>query len=118
MIYKILRAAEWQSLQSLGFFKGSGDDARDGFIHLSAADQVAGTLAKYFASEPSIWLLPVDPDKLPADALVWEESRGGVRFPHLYADLSLAACAPACELKQADDGNWPGLADALRDDHD
>jgi uncharacterized protein (DUF952 family) len=64
---------------------------RRSYVHLSAADQVAGTLAKYFADVPDLILLAVDPAMLGAD-LRYEPSRGGALFPHLYAPLPLAAC--------------------------
>ena len=83
-VYKLLRAAEWAAFQASGSFEGSSDDRRDGFIHLSAADQVEGTRAKWFAGEDTVLLEVV------ADDLVWEPSRGGALFPHLYRPLTLA----------------------------
>ncbi len=90
-IYKLLSGADWQRLSADGAWAGSPDDLRDGYVHLSAADQVAGTLTKYFAAVPELVLLAVDPDVLGA-ALRFEPSRGGALFPHLYAPLPAAAC--------------------------
>jgi uncharacterized protein (DUF952 family) len=87
-VYKILRAREWQAFRETGVFAGSADDLRDGFIHLSARDQVEGTRAKYFAAEPDIVVLRVPTAQLGAD-LRWEPSRGGALFPHLYRPLRL-----------------------------
>jgi len=84
LVYKLLRPAEWVAFQTDGVFAGSPDDLRDGFIHLSAADQVAGTCAKWFAGTEVV-LLAVD-----AADLRWEPLRGGVLFPHLYRPLRLA----------------------------
>jgi L-fuculose-phosphate aldolase len=89
-IYKLLTAADWRLAQADGSFRGSSDDERDGYIHLSSAAQVAGTLAKYFAQTHDLILLAVDPAEL-GDALRFEPSRGGDSFPHLYAPLPLAA---------------------------
>ena len=88
-IYKLLRAAEWASFQAAGAFAGSPDDLRDGYIHMSTAEQVAGTRAKYFAGQPDAVLLAIDAGAL-GDALRWEPSRGGALFPHLYRPLDLA----------------------------
>lgn len=82
-VYKLLRPAEWVAFQADGVFPGSADDLRDGFIHLSAAAQVAGTRAKWFAGEAVILL------EVRADDLRWEASRGGALFPHLYRPLRL-----------------------------
>ena len=87
-VYKICPSAMLQEARGLGRFQGSADDARDGFIHLSAGHQVAGTLAKYFAGQRDLVLLAVDPDRL-GESLRWEESRGGELFPHLYGPLDL-----------------------------
>ena len=87
-IYKICKSAMLQEARGRGRFDGSADDARDGFIHLSARHQVAGTLAKYFAGQRDLVLLAVDPDRLGA-GLRWEKSRGGELFPHLYGPLDL-----------------------------
>jgi uncharacterized protein (DUF952 family) len=85
-----------------GHFPGSADNIRDGFIHLSAAHQLAGTLAKHFAGEDGLVLLALDRERL-GPALKWEVSRGD-RFPHLYAPLDLAALLWAERLPLGDDG--------------
>lgn len=87
VVFKILRLREWADFCISGRFEGSPDDQRDGFIHLSARDQVAGTLAKYFAGEDELRLIAISPHRLPANSLKWEPSRGGALFPHLYAVL-------------------------------
>jgi uncharacterized protein (DUF952 family) len=85
VVYKLLRPAEWQAFDTSGEFAGSPDDIRDGFIHLSAADQLARTRAKYFAAEDVV-AVALDAAAL-GPALRWEVSRGGVEFPHLYRAL-------------------------------
>ena len=87
-IYKICKSAMLQEARGRGRFEGSADDLRDGFIHLSAGHEVAGTLAKYFAGQRDLVLLAVDPERLGA-GLRWEKSRGGELFPHLYGPLDL-----------------------------
>jgi uncharacterized protein (DUF952 family) len=89
-VYKILSAAAYAEAEREGHFLGSADDLRDGFIHLSAAHQLAGTLARHFAGQPALVLLAVDPGRL-GDKLKWEPSRSGELFPHLYAPLDFAA---------------------------
>ncbi|QMW23460.1 DUF952 domain-containing protein [Sandaracinobacteroides saxicola] len=88
-IVKIFRAAEWAAFQATGRFAGSADDVRDGFIHLSTGEQVAGTLERHFKGETQLILaeLALDEDD---PTLKWEVSRGGTRFPHLYRALTLA----------------------------
>ena len=89
-IYKVLRASEWDAAKASGVFAGSADDSRDGFIHLSTAEQLKGTLDRHFAGERDLVVLEVDTSML-EDALRWEPSRGGTLFPHLYGRLPLTA---------------------------
>jgi uncharacterized protein (DUF952 family) len=88
-IYKILRAAEWAELDSRGETAGAPIDVADGYVHFSTADQVAETAARHFAGQDGLILAAFDTDAL-GDALVWEPSRGGALFPHLYCPLRRA----------------------------
>jgi uncharacterized protein (DUF952 family) len=87
-VYKICTRAALLEARGAGRFEGSADDARDGFIHLSAVGQVAGTLATHFAGQNDLALIAVDAELL-GDRLKWEPSRGGALFPHLYGPLEL-----------------------------
>ena len=72
--------------------------ATGGFIHFSTAEQPR-RVAKHRAGQRDLLLISVDPAKL-GDALVWEESRDGALFPHLYGNLdpSIAEAAIAPSL--------------------
>jgi len=87
-IYKILRAAEWAALVETGAFTGAPVDLADGFIHFSTADQVAETARRHFAGATDLILAAFDVEAF-GPALLWEPSRGGALFPHLYRDLRL-----------------------------
>lgn len=86
LVYKVMREGEQSSLDRDGVFAGSADDRRDGFIHLSTAEQLAATLDRHFAGETGLWLATLDTHALGA-ALKWEPSRGGALFPHLYRPI-------------------------------
>lgn len=90
-LVKIFRAPEWAEFRESGRFAGSADDLRDGFIHLSDAEQVEGTLERHFAGEAGLVLAQVDVVEDPS--LRWELSRGGAMFPHLYRPLLWADVA-------------------------
>jgi uncharacterized protein (DUF952 family) len=102
-IYKICSSAMLQEARGRARFEGSADDARDGFIHLSAGHQVAGTLATHFVGQTDLVLLAVDPDRLGA-RLRWEPSRGGELFPHLYGPLDLGHVISVEPLVLQEDG--------------
>ena len=89
-LYKIVPEALWKEARQTGIFHGAGIDIKDGFIHFSTADQVRQTAALHFAGQAGLVLVAIDGSGF-GDKLVFEPSRGGALFPHLYADLSLSA---------------------------
>lgn len=89
LIYKILTAADRESLETNETFAGAPVDRADGYIHFSTADQLPGTLAKHFQTDADLWIAAVNADRLGA-ALKWEAARGGALFPHLYAPMTRA----------------------------
>jgi uncharacterized protein (DUF952 family) len=88
--YKILTAPQWAQFKADGIFHGAPVDLADGYIHLSAADQLQGTLDKHFAGQTGLVIAEVDLAML-GNAVKWELSRGNALFPHLYAALPMAA---------------------------
>jgi uncharacterized protein (DUF952 family) len=102
--FKVLTAAEKDVLEAEGRFAGSADDRRDGYIHLSTAAQLTGTVDKHFAGQDDLWLAEVDLDAL-GDDIRWEPSRGGEDFPHLYGDLRLDCVVAYSPLQRAPDGS-------------
>jgi uncharacterized protein (DUF952 family) len=117
-IYKLV--TEWDAAWAEGIYRGSEQDQRDGFIHMSTAAQISETARKHFSGVPDLVLLAIDTDvieKLHASEdeeertgqskgspLRWEPSRGGDLFPHLYALLPSAAVQSATPAPLADDG--------------
>ena len=89
VIYKIMPRTMWNEALTKSQFVGSPDDIRDGYIHFSQAHQVATTLARHFQGQNDLVLIAVKAAALGND-LVWEPSRGGELFPHLYASLPTA----------------------------
>lgn len=85
-VFKIVEKSMWLRAISTGQFAGSADDVRDGFIHLSRASQIAGTLTKHFSNTPDLLLVAFNPESLGAK-LRFETSRGGELFPHFYGPL-------------------------------
>ena len=103
-IYKICPASAWREAERQGVYRGSADDARDGFIHFSLPEQVAETARKHFAGQAGLFLVAVDADAL-GDALRFEPSRNGELFPHLYGELDLGAVTGVHEMHARSDGS-------------
>ena len=102
-IYKIVPRALWQSAQAQGMFDGAPVDHADGYIHFSTAAQVRETAAKHFANQDDLLLLTVNDQSL-GPALIYEPSRGGDLFPHLYGLMPLSSVIDVHELKRGADG--------------
>jgi uncharacterized protein (DUF952 family) len=103
LIYKICESAAWQEAERDSVFRGAPVDRADGYIHFSTADQVRETAARHFAGQTDLVLVAVDTEAL-APALKWEPSRGGVLFPHLHGELTMAAVAWVRPLPLGPDG--------------
>lgn len=102
-VFKILRPDAWSAAERTGTVAREGIDARDGFVHLSAAAQVAGTLARYFSDAESVALVAFDAGAF-GEALRWEASRDGALFPHLYGALRADAARAIWRLSRGADG--------------
>lgn len=87
--FKILTAEQWAQFEADGVFQGAPVDLADGYIHLSTADQVQGTLDKHFAGETELVIAEIDFEAL-GDAVRWEVSRGGALFPHVYGVMPMS----------------------------
>ena len=86
-VYRILNPEEWVNFKKKKLFSGNHLDKRSGYIHLSSKDQLRKTIEKYFR-EKKIVILKIEIKKL-KKKIVWEISRGGEKFPHLYDKLNI-----------------------------
>ena len=85
-VFKIVPADIWKTSCESGFFVGSPDDKRDGYIHLSCACQLRETFNKNFRGQSGLLLVAFKKSSL-APQLRWETSRNGELFPHFYGLL-------------------------------
>ena len=111
LAYKVLTVPQLDAWRREGVFRGTPADLADGFIHLSLAGQLAGTLDRHYRGQDRLMLVAVDLAGLGA-ALRWEEARGGALFPHVYGALTLDAVVAAAPLERTADGGvtLPGAA--------
>jgi len=103
LIYHMCRRAEWAAAEAAGQYRGSTQDAADGFIHFSTAEQIRESARKHRAGQRDLVLVTVDADRLGA-ALKWEPSRGGELFPHLYGALPVETAVRVDPLPLGPDG--------------
>ena len=105
LIFKICHEAEWQQAERDGLYAGSAKDREDHFMHFSTAEQVRGTLERYYADDSDLLLVAVEAEPF-GDALVFEPSRGGALFPHLYQPLPVTFVSWAKPIRRAADGTF------------
>lgn len=96
-IYKIVGIEEWRAAEAAGVFEGSAVDRADGYIHFSEAAQLRETARKHFAGRDDLLLVTIDAGRLNPPP-VWEPSRGGALFPHLYGPLPVSAAVASRPL--------------------
>ncbi|MGV8855854.1 MAG: DUF952 domain-containing protein [Devosia sp.] len=112
-VYKIATEASFAPVRGSATYSGMPIDAKDGYMHFSSAGQLAETLRLHFAGQSGLLLLAVRSADLGKD-LIWEASRGGALFPHLYGGpLPTAAIAWEAPLSVATDGAC-ALPEAVR----
>ena len=86
-VYRVLDQEEWFNFKKKKVFYGNDLDQRSGYIHLSEKDQLRKTIDVYF-KEKKIVILKIKTKNL-KQKLLWEISRAGEKFPHLYDKLTL-----------------------------
>lgn len=104
-VYKIFTEAEWDTFEATGQFAGSQADRRDGFIHLSSAQQAAQTADKHFPQYHRLWLAAINTGAMEPH-LRWEPSRGGDLFPHFYGIIHLALIEEHWLIERDASGSW------------
>jgi uncharacterized protein (DUF952 family) len=85
-LFHIATRADWEAA---GDTYEPAAFAHEGFIHLSTAEQVARTAARFYSGVAGLVLLEIDGAAV-AGELRWEGAHGEL-FPHLYAPLPRAA---------------------------
>ena len=101
--FKLIDAGEWTTARDAGRYDGSAVDRTDGYIHMSTATQLAETARRHYAGRSGLVLLSVQTAPL-GDSLLWEPSRGGDLFPHLYGPLPVTAVGTVRALLVTEDG--------------
>ena len=87
LIYHLATPAELAEAQERGSV-APRSLAVEGFIHCSTPAQMATTIERHYADAAELAVLHLDPITL-GDALVWEESRPGEVYPHVYREISI-----------------------------
>lgn len=105
-IYKVATEESYAPARADGIYAGMPIDAADGYMHFSTIDQLKETLSRHFRGQSGLVLLAVRTADLAGNDLVWEPSRGGALFPHLYnRPVPLSAVAWEATISVDSEGN-------------
>lgn len=107
-IFHICNRAQAEAARASGTYTAPSL-ATEGFIHFSSAHQVQGVRAAFYAGQPDLVLLVVDPARLQAplryeppahlpSRSVAPTSSPEQRFPHLYGPLPWAAVVDVVDV--------------------
>lgn len=89
-IYHITTQLQWYKALQLGYYEAD-TLAKEGFMHCSTADQVAGVLERYYQGATGLVKLTIQKDKV--DRPLVFELAGSINevFPHIHGPLNLTA---------------------------
>ncbi|MCV7423265.1 DUF952 domain-containing protein [Mycobacterium yunnanensis] len=99
---------EWAAAQATGERRPPSLNDQ-GFVHLSAPEQVHLPANRLFAGRKDMIVLHLDPESL-ADPVRWEPGVPGdpeaMNFPHLYGPIPLGAVTSVTPYEPDDDGRF------------
>ncbi len=79
----------------------------EGFVHCSSPAQVAGTARLFFAGTADLLLLVIDPRRLGAADVRWEDTYGmGQAFPHVHGPVPRDAIVEVRAYPPGRGGRW------------
>jgi uncharacterized protein (DUF952 family) len=113
-IFHITTSSAWDEARAAGAYEPPSLE-RQGFIHFSAADQVARVANRAFRGQRDVVLLCVASERLAAVVRHEHAEDAGEAFPHLYGPLNLDAVVEVIPIAEGPDGfELPDAARALR----
>ena len=78
----------------------------EGFVHLSFADQVAGSANRHCGEAGELLAVELDPVAIGAEIRVEDSYGSGAAFPHAYGPIPVAAAVAVHPLDRGEDGRW------------
>jgi len=80
--------------------------ATEGFVHLSFADQVAGSANRHLAGADELLAVELDPVAVGADIRVEDTYGSGTAFPHAYGPIPVSAALAMHRVERDPGGHW------------
>lgn len=80
--------------------------AAEGFVHLSYADQVAGTANRHYRDAAALVAVELEPARLGVEVRVEDSYGSGTAYPHAYGPIPAEAAVAQHPLARGPDGDW------------
>jgi glutathione S-transferase len=109
LIYHIAGARDWARAQADGLYTVSTRGrtlAEEGFIHCSAAAQVAPVANMFYHGLPDLLVLVIDTARVQPEIRFEQAPGTGELYPHIYGPLSTDAVVDTRPLQPGSDGQF------------
>lgn len=109
VIYHIATASDWARAQAAGEYTTSTLGrtlAEEGFIHCSAAGQVAGVANMFYRGLPDLVVLVIDVGRVLPEIRLEQLAGSAEPFPHIYGPLNVDAVVEARRFEPGSDGQF------------
>lgn len=103
LLYHLVTPAVWAQTQNQLYRAASLET--EGFIHCSYREQVEWVANQFYAAEPELMLLTIEPNRL-ISAVREEDPGTGELFPHIYGPIPAVAVVAIDRLPRGPDGRW------------
>jgi uncharacterized protein (DUF952 family) len=105
-IYHITSRSSWSTALSSGAYSADSLPAQ-GFIHCSKMDQVLRVANSFYAGQPGLVILVIDPARLES-ALRWEPGtdKADELFPHIYGPINRDAVVSVVDFPPGPGGKF------------
>jgi uncharacterized protein (DUF952 family) len=107
---------EFVAFNTTKAYAGSAIDLQDGFLHMSTADTLKETAARYYAGRTDLHFVKVDLENSDIrDHIKWDYAPSrGTDFPHLYdMPLPITAVVDSGAVPLGEDGKTFALPEGL-----
>jgi uncharacterized protein (DUF952 family) len=88
-IFHLVTPARWEKALIEGYYRPESLKT-EGFIHCSTWDQLLESAERHYKNEDSMVVIFII-EKHVKKTLVWEKSRNGEDFPHIYGEFPFEA---------------------------
>jgi uncharacterized protein (DUF952 family) len=107
VIYHIATASDWAQAQQDGEYTTSTRGvtlSEQGFIHASAAEQVAPVANLFYQGLTDLLVLVIDTDRVGPEIRYDQVPGSAAPFPHIYGPLNIDAVVDTRQLAVGPDG--------------